>query len=206
MPSRATGLDHAAALAGEKLPTRSWLADFRSAVQQCVRHGGGGALKQMLTEQNLWALFQYRIEAAVYRSEWPAWIKKPLRLVLTVWHKLIELMTGVSLPCTASVGPGLFLPHCGSRVISGHSVIGANCCILQGATIGISGRGTNRGVPRIGDRVYLGANAVVVGKIMVGDDALIGANSLVNRDVPPHRTVVGVPAVVVSDRGSEDYL
>ena len=49
-------------------------------------------------------------------------------------------------------------------------------------------------------------NAVVVGKITVGDDSVIGANSLVNRDVPAHTTVLGVPAVVVSNTGSEDYL
>src|SRR5690606_2511217 len=84
--------------------------------------------------------------------------------------------------------------------------IGADCCISQGVTIGVSGRGEMRGVPVVGNRVYFGVNAVVVGKIYVGDDVLIGANSLVNRDVPEHCTVLGVPAVITSEKGSEGYL
>ena len=133
-------------------------------------------------------------------------IKCPLRFLLTLWHKLIEITTGISLPCTVTAGPGLHLPHCGMRVVNSGVVLGADCCISQGVTIGVSGRGQRRGVPRIGDRVYFGVNAVVAGKIVIGDDVLIGANSLVNRDVPAHCTVLGVPAVVVSQKGSEGYL
>jgi serine O-acetyltransferase len=90
--------------------------------------------------------------------------------------------------------------------VHGRARVGADCCISQGVTIGVSGRGEKRGVPVIRDRVYLGVNAVIVGKIDVGDDVVVGANSLVNRDVPPHTTVVGVPAVIVSQNGSEEYL
>jgi serine O-acetyltransferase len=92
------------------------------------------------------------------------------------------------------------------RVVNGRAVIGADCCICQGVTVGVSGRGEKRGVPVIGDGVYFGVNAVVVGKISVGDDVLIAANSLVNRDVPSHCTVLGVPAAIVSEKGSEEYL
>jgi serine O-acetyltransferase len=184
----------------------SWWTDYRSDVTRYQALNGGSALKQVLTEQGLWALLQYRLAAAVYRSRLPWLLKKPLRLLLTLWHKLVEITTGISLPCTAVIGPGLHLPHCGPRVINAGSVLGPDCCVSQGVTIGVSGRGDRRGVPRLGARVYLGANAVVAGKIVVGDDVVVGANSLVNRDVPPHCTVVGVPAVVISQRGSEDYI
>lgn len=184
----------------------SWRTDYRCDMARYKMLNGGGALKQMLTEQGLWALLEYRLAAAVYRSRLPWPLKKPLRLLLTLWHKLVEITTGISLPCTAIIGPGLHLPHCGSRVINAGSVLGPDCCVSQGVTIGVSGRGERRGVPRLGARVYLGANAVVAGKIVVGDDVVVGANSLVNRDVPPHCTVVGVPAVVISQRGSEDYI
>lgn len=184
----------------------NWLSDFRKDVACYTDLNGGSGWKQILTEQGLWASLQYRIEAAVYSSHLPAFLKFPLRVVLTIWHKCIEMMTGISLPCTAKIGPGLHLPHCGNRVVNASANIGAHCCICQGVTIGVSGRGQQRGTPVVGDRVYFGVNAVVVGKIQVGDDVVIGANSLVNRDVMSHCTVLGVPAVIVSRRGSEEYL
>jgi serine O-acetyltransferase len=184
----------------------SWWSDYRLDVKKYQGLTGGSALKQILTEQGLWVLLVYRIEAAVYRSVLHGIIKRPLQLLLIIGHKLIEVSTGVNLPCTARVGPGLHLPHCGYRVVNGGAEIGADCCLLQGVTIGVSGRGEHRGVPKIGNRVYIGANATVVGKIVVGDDSIIAANSLVNRDVPPHCTVLGVPAKVVSNHGSEDYI
>jgi len=184
----------------------SWCSDFRQDIRHFQRHGGGGAFKLLLSEQGLWALLQYRCHRAVYTSCMPGLVRKPLHLVLTIARKCVEVATGISLPCTARIGPGLHLPHCGSRVFNAGVVVGSGCCITQGVTLGVSGHGDRRGEPVIGDRVYIGANAVVAGRVHVGDDSLIGANSLVNRDVPPHSTAVGVPAVVISQRGSSDYL
>lgn len=183
-----------------------WLADFKEDIDRCVALDGGSAWKHVLLEQGLWALMQYRVERAIYHSRIPALIKLPLRLGLILWRKLVEITTSINLPCTAEIGAGLHLPHCGMRVVNARAVIGVNCTICQGATIGVSGRGQMRGVPVIGNRVYIGVNAVVVGKISVGDDALVGANSLVNRDVPAHCTAVGVPAAVTSENGSSEYL
>jgi serine O-acetyltransferase len=183
-----------------------WLADFRRDLEKYADPRTGAAWKALLLEQGLWVTFQYRIEAAVYRSRLPRFIKAPLRIVLTVWHKFVEVLTGVCLPCTARIGPGLHLPHCGSRIVNSTAVIGADCCLCPGVGIGISGHGVRRGVPVVGDRVYFGVNAVAVGSIRIGDDVCIGANSLVNRNVPSHCTVIGVPAAVVSDRGSEDFI
>ncbi|MDB6027433.1 MAG: serine acetyltransferase-like protein [Verrucomicrobiales bacterium] len=184
----------------------SWLSDFREDVKRYASLNGGSGWKQILTEQGLWASLQYRCDAAIYRSTLPPLIKRPIRLLLIAWHKVVEITTGISLPCTARIGPGLHLPHCGTRVINASAIIGSNCCMSHGVTVGVSGRGMQRGVPVIGDRVYFGVNAVVVGKIFVGDDVVIGANSVVNRDVPRHCTVFGIPATIVSDRGSEDYI
>jgi len=87
-----------------------------------------------------------------------------------------------------------------------HAVFGNNCNISQGVTIGVSGRGEKRGVPVIGNNVYIGVNAVIVGKIKVGNNALIAANSLVNKDVPDNAVVMGVPAEIVNYNGSEGYV
>ena len=81
-----------------------------------------------------------------------------------------------------------------------------NCNISQGVTIGVSGLGEKRGVPIIGNNVYIAANAVCAGKIVIEDNVLIGACSLVNKDVAKNSTVVGVPAIVVSDKGSKGYI
>ena len=184
----------------------SWLSDYKRDLAKYTGSDGGSAWKAVLGEQGLWALLVYRIEASVYRSNMPSVIKSPARLMLTVCHKIIEILTGINLPCTARIGPGLHLPHCGQRVVNGAAVIGEDCCISQGATIGISGRGEQRGVAVLGDRVYVGVNAVVAGKITVGDDALIAANSLVIRDVAPMCGVMGVPAQVLNFKGSADYI
>ena len=118
----------------------------------------------------------------------------------------MQASTGICLPATAKIGPGLRIPHAGTIVLHARTVIGSDCCLTHGVTIGISGSGERRGVPSLGDRVYVGANASIVGPIRIGNDVVVGANSLVNRDVPDHCTVLGVPASVVSHNGSEEYL
>jgi serine O-acetyltransferase len=183
-----------------------WLSDFQCDLRKYSLLNKGAWWKQLLFEQGLWASLEYRMEAALYRSHLPGLIKSPLRLLMLPWRKLVEVATGISLPCTANIGPGLHLPHSGFRTVNAGAVIGADCCISQGVTIGVSGRGQERGTPILGDRVYLGANSVVVGKITLGNDVCVGANSVVNRNVSPHCTVIGVPAVTVSESGSEDYI
>ncbi|MFI0427682.1 MAG: serine acetyltransferase, partial [Flavobacterium sp.] len=73
-------------------------------------------------------------------------------------------------------------------------------------TIGVSGLGDKRGVPKIGNNVYIGANAVIAGKILIKDNVLIAACSLVNKDVETNGVVLGVPAIRVSEKGSEGYI
>ena len=183
-----------------------WLSDYRRDIGRYKAYRNRRALTQLLTQQGLWALLQYRIASAVYRSSLPKFVRRPLLIFASAWQKLIEIVTGTSLPYTASIGPGFYVGHFGNIIVNGAAVIGSNCNISQGVTIGVSGRGERRGVPTIGDRVYIGANAVVAGKIFVGDDAVIGANSLVNSDLPASSTAVGVPAVIVDRCGSADYL
>ena len=91
-------------------------------------------------------------------------------------------------------------------VILPKAVIGDNCNISQGVTIGVSGLDQNRGVPVIGNNVYIAANSVIAGKIIIEDNVLIGACSLVNGDVKNGETVIGVPAVVISNKGSIGYI
>lgn len=81
--------------------------------------------------------------------------------------------------------------------------IGENCNIGQGVTIGIAGRGEKKGVPQIGNKVYIAPGAKIIGKIIIGNNVMIGANSVVTKDVPDNAVVAGVPAKIISYKGWE---
>jgi len=93
------------------------------------------------------------------------------------------------------VGPGLALPHPYGIVIHDRAVLGADCLIMHNVTVGST---PNRsGVPVLGDGVFVGAGAVILGAVRIGSGARIGANSVVLADVPPGATAVGAPARVL---------
>jgi serine O-acetyltransferase len=128
-------------------------------------------------------------------------------LVLTrLLLKRYSIMYGFQFGHRANVGPGLMLPHHGRVIVNGAAIIGANVTIHPGAVIAQADRGRRQGVPRIGDRVWIGPNAVIVGKVSVGDDALIAPLSYVNDDVEAGSVVAGSPAVRISGRGSQGYI
>jgi serine O-acetyltransferase len=123
-----------------------------------------------------------------------------------VGRKFMEIVTGISLPPECFVGEGLYIGHFGTVIISPSSRIGSNCNLSQGVTLGFGGRGEKGGHPTIGNRVYIAANAVVVGNITVGDDAVIGAGAVVTKSVSPRAVIVGNPAQVSSYKGSFDFI
>ncbi|HEX4297787.1 MAG TPA: serine O-acetyltransferase, partial [Devosia sp.] len=102
----------------------------------------------------------------------------------------------------ARIGKGLMLDHATGFVVGETAVIGDNCSILQGVTLGGTGKADEDRHPKIGNGVLIGAGATVLGNIRVGDCARIGAGSVVVRDVPPRVTVVGVPARIVGEAGA----
>lgn len=113
---------------------------------------------------------------------------------------------GVEISPRTEIGPGLFIGHPGTIVISPFAKIGANCNLSHGVTIGVSNRGQHVGYPTIGDNVYLGPGAKVFGGISVESGCAVGANCVVTRDLPPRSVAVGVPARVASSLGSEGYV
>ena len=155
---------------------------------------GGNFITIVFFTQGFWAGFQYRVAHAVYKMPIPI-VKQLLQLFCLVWQKVIEITTGISIPASAQIGHSFYIGH-----------IGNNCNISQGVTIGVSGQGENRGVPKIGNNVYVGANVVIVGNIRVDDNVLIGACSLVNTNVAANSVMLGVPAVKVSEKSSEGYI
>jgi len=187
-------------------PTQWWSLYKRDIARYKGYRGEKPFLVIYLTEPGLQALLQYRIAASIYLSRLPRLLKAPLMVLAVIWLKIIEMTVGISIPYRTTIGPGFYIGHFGNIFLNEDVVIGHTCNISQGVTIGLSGRGENYGSPTIGNRVYIATNAVVVGKITVGDDAVIAANSLVTADVAPHTTVIGVPAQFKNNHGSKVYI
>ncbi|MFC7356880.1 serine O-acetyltransferase [Jejudonia soesokkakensis] len=182
------------------------MGKFATDIAKYKKYSGKNSLVLLLTQQGLWALFVYRTGNAIYRSAIPSFVKSFVLLFWVLWQKWIEIVTGISIPYSASIGHSFYIGHFGGIIINANAKIGTNCNISQGVTIGVSGRGKKRGVPVIGNNVYMGARATIAGNITVGDDVVIGANSLVVKDVVNGITVVGVPATQVSTHDSSAYI
>ena len=147
-----------------------------------------------LKEQSIWALAVYRFGRRVDRRPPGLW-RRVLERVYWLIYFVIETLTGISLPKSVKVGPGLRIWHFGNIIIHADAEIGANCVLRQGVTIG--NRHDDGPAPVIEDDVELGAYAQVLGGVRVGRGAKVGAMSVVLLDVPPGATVVGIPARVV---------
>ncbi len=160
----------------------------------------------VVQHQGLWALAEYRFSRWVRLHVRTPGLRQLLRLAGYAWHKSIEISTGIDLPNAAEIGPGLYIAHFGGIFVNCDARIGANCNISAGVVIGSGGRGDAAGCPVIGDRVFVGPGACVLGRVRIGDDVAIGANAVVTIDLPPNAVAVGNPARIVSDRGSGDYI
>jgi serine O-acetyltransferase len=112
---------------------------------------------------------------------------------------------GIEIPHTIPIGGGLLVVHFGGIVV-GAEAIGSNLSISQGVAIGSTYRGDRKGCPTIGDDVYIGPGAKVIGRIRIGNRVAIGANCVVTQDIPDDAVVVGVPGKVISYDGSQGYV
>lgn len=162
----------------------------------------GVSRREVLLNPAVWAIFWYRMGRSIYGPGCPGLIRPPLKLLHVIGALWFDAFLQMRLNVGAQIGPGLMIAHSGGITLHPDVVIGTNCDLAHQVTIGSAGAG-GRGVPRIGDSVYIGTGAVIIGPIYVGDRARIGANSLVNRDVQKGATVMGVPAEVFR-RGNED--
>jgi serine O-acetyltransferase len=123
-----------------------------------------------------------------------------LRLPFSFLYELLKFFSvgflGTELPAEVVLGRRTAIEHVGGIVISGDAVFGDDCIIRNGLTVGLRHKG-QRGSPRIGNRVDIGAGAKLLGPITIGDDSAIGANAVVLCDVPPNSIAVGIPARII---------
>lgn len=114
---------------------------------------------------------------------------------------------GYEIPHEVQIGKGFYINHLGGITINKKAVIGNNVNITKGVTIGQTNRGSKKGVPTIGDKVWIGANATIVGNISIGNNVLVAPNSYVNSDVPDNSIVMGNPAkIIANENATSGYI
>jgi serine O-acetyltransferase len=120
-----------------------------------------------------------------------------LWLIYRTAYRFCRNIYGIELPYTATVGRGVVIEHQGGIVIHGSSIIGDHCIVRQNCTLGIRTLEALSDAPILMKGVSLGAGAVVLGRVTIGEYAMVGANAVVLHDVPARAVVVGVPAQIV---------
>jgi serine O-acetyltransferase len=144
--------------------------------------------------QGFWVLIVYRFGRWRYTVR-PKLLRKFFSLLYRIWYKLIQIVTGIELPCEVEIGENFVIDHFGGIVISGYAKFGDNCRLRTGVVVGLQ-RVDEPGAPVIGNDVDIGVGAKILGHIKVGNHVVIGANAVVIRDVPDNSIAVGVPAVI----------
>ena len=124
-----------------------------------------------------------------------------LRSVARLSSQATRAATGVEIHPAAKIGRRFFIDHAMGVVIGETTVIGDDCTLYQGVTLGGTGNETGKRHPTLGNNVLVGVGAKVLGNICVGDNSKVGGNAVVVDDVPPNSTVVGVPGRVVKRDG-----
>ncbi|RMH37947.1 MAG: serine O-acetyltransferase [Gammaproteobacteria bacterium] len=133
----------------------------------------------------LHAIWWYRIAHKLWNREW-FWLARTL-------STLARWLTGIEIHPGAKIGRRFFIDHGMGVVIGETAVVGDDCTLYHGVTLGGTSWDKGKRHPTLGDRVIVGAGAKILGPITIGDDAKIGSNAVVVKDVPPGATVIGVP-------------
>ncbi len=147
------------------------------------------ALRNLLTgllSQGFQAILVFRLFNWLHRHRMSG---QPLRFVC---ERFIEITTGISIPACCCIGKGFRIHHFGGVIFHPSAVLGENCTLYHGVTIG--DRGGSGKAATVGNNVLIGAGAKLIGEITVGDNCVIGANTVVTRSIPADTVVVGSPA------------
>ena len=123
-----------------------------------------------------------------------------------LWLRRLKIKYGFDISYRTQIGKGLYIGHFGNIVIHGDAVIGENCNISQGMTIGVSNYGEKKGVPTIGNHVFIGPNAGVFGNITIGNNVTIGANAVVTENIADGKTILPSKMTVLDKDLSPYYI
>lgn len=130
-----------------------------------------------------------------------------MKSIYSILYKICSNINHVEISKNQKIGEGLYFGHPYCITINPGVIIGKNCNIHKGVTIGQENRGERKGTPVIGSNVWIGINSIIVGKITIGNDILIALNSFVNKDIPDHSIVFGNPCIVKhKENATEGYI
>lgn len=140
-------------------------------------------------------LLCYRFGHWVLYNCKPRLVKRPLWVSYKACEFVARILSNSEIPAACHIGKGFTLEHGGNGVIiHPKAVIGDNCRFFHQVTLGVSSFAEDYGYPVIGDNVYIGAGAKIIGNVTIGDDVRIGANAVVLKSIEAGWTAVGMPA------------
>jgi len=151
------------------------------------------ALLYMMTCHGWHIMFWFRVGKIIYQIKVPV-LSHLLKIFFQLFWFFLTTFYGIWIDLSCKIGSGFYIGHFGAIII--HGDFGNNCSVGQAITIGSKGAGKSDGWPVLGDDVYIGAGAKVIGNIRVGNHVVIGANSVVLSDVPDNSLVVGAPGKI----------
>ena len=172
-----------------------------------IAHGISGwkMIKKVLLTEPLWMILLYRYGRWLHMCINIKIVRFFLKIPYCFFARVLEILLGISIPWNADIGKGFYIGHYGGIWI-GPVKMGEKCNISQEVTIGLGGTGDNRGIPEIGDRVWIGPGAKIFGKIRIGNGVAIGANAVVSKNLPDNALVVGNPPRIINYEGSAGLL
>lgn len=148
-----------------------------------------GKFEIFLTNQGVHAILSYRIAHFLYINN--------LKFIAKIISQISRFFTGIEIHPAAFIGKGLLIDHGSGVVIGETAIIGDDCTLFHGVTLGGRGNAKGKRHPTLYNGVFVGAGAKILGNIEIGNNAKIGANAVVLTDVPDGATAVGVPARIV---------
>lgn len=132
----------------------------------------------------------------------PKILRAPFSILYRSLYRHVRNVYGIDLPYTVQLGRRVIVEHQSGIIIHGDSVIGDDCILRQGVTLGNRYLDRPFDAPKLGERVNVGAGAKVLGAVQIGDGASIGANAVVLQDIPAGQTAVGIPAKLLKKQRS----
>lgn len=151
--------------------------------------------------QGFWVMMVYRFGRWRYTIR-NGLIRKPFSMLYKFMEKIVEVLTGIELPCEVPVGANFRIDHFGDIIISGYARFGDNCIVRNGVTVGLKNI-EEKAAPSIGSNVSIGAGAKILGNITIGNNVDIGANAVVLVSVPDNSIAVGIPARIIPKKNSQ---
>ncbi len=151
---------------------------------------------ELVLYPHLYALLAHRIDHFLYKLHIPFFPR--------LFSQIARLFTGIEIHPGAQIGKRFFIDHGMGVVIGETAVVGDDCTLFQGVTLGGTGKEHGKRHPTLGNHVMVGVGAKVLGNITIGNHSYIGANAVVLSSAPAYSTIVGIPGRIVKTRPGED--